>query len=110
MRSEIYLTGRLAGDPEISQTKKGKPWIKLLVETERVSSDGRGGLETVWTILPVSCFSGEAQAAKDLQRGDSVTVACHLSGTSFAPAEGSVKYGVSIIADQIFINSRGGKG
>jgi single-stranded DNA-binding protein len=102
MHSQFYLTGRLADTPEPGTTKKGKLWIKLLLETELVRSDGRGGVQVEAVTLPVSFFSREAETVKNLQRGEELNLGCHLYGTKFETDGGTVKNGVQIIADAVF--------
>jgi single-stranded DNA-binding protein len=103
MHSQIYVAGRLISNPEIGLTKKGKPWVKLLIETELVRADGRSGAYQVeQIILPINCFSQEAEAVKDLCRGDPVVAGCHLYGTRFETQVGEVKHGVQLIADTVY--------
>ena len=101
MTSQLYLSGRLAGNPEIGATKKGRLWVKLLLETELIRADGRaGGFQAESILLPVSFFSLEAEAVRDLKAGDSLVVGCHLYGTRFKNDAGT-KYGVQLIADTV---------
>src|SRR5690348_9701481 len=110
MTSQLYLSGKLQSNPEIATTRKGKPWVKILLETELIRADGRDGLQTETVVLPVHCFSGEAAAVKNLAAGATVTLGAHLYGTKFQADGGPVKHGVQIVADQIFIASGGGRG
>jgi hypothetical protein len=89
------------GNPEIGATKKGRLWVKLLLATELVRSDGRsGGFQAESVLLPVSFFSLEAEAVRDLKAGDPLVVGCHLYGTRFE-SDAGIKHGVSIIADTV---------
>jgi single-stranded DNA-binding protein len=101
MHSQLYLAGRLVAFPETAITKNGKDWIRLLLETQLVREVRAGELQTESVILPISCFSREAQAVKHLQRGDPLTVGCHLYGTKFRTPDGHTKYGLQLVADVI---------
>jgi len=100
MHSQLYLSGRLAVNPEVFATKKNKPWIKLLLETRLVRETSPGQFQSESVILPVSFFSREAEV-KGLRRGDPLTVGVHLYGTRFESDSGT-KYGCQLLADQVF--------
>jgi single-stranded DNA-binding protein len=101
MQSQIYLSGRLVTQPELSQTKKGKLTVRLLFETELVRPTAQGGFQAEAVTLPVSFFSREAEAVKDCQPGEYLVIGAHLYGTRFEAPDGGVKHGVQIVADQI---------
>jgi single-stranded DNA-binding protein len=101
MQAQIYLSGRLVAQPELSHTKKGKLTVKLLFETELVRPTAQGGFQAEAVTLPVSFFSREAEAVKDCQRGDYLVIGAHLYGTRFEAPDGSVKHGVQVVADQL---------
>jgi len=69
MHSQLYLSGRLAINPKLTQTKKGRLWVRLLLETELVRTSGQG-FQSETVVLPISLFSREAEAVKDLRSGD----------------------------------------
>jgi single-stranded DNA-binding protein len=100
MISQLYLTGRLNGEPEIAQTKKGKPYARILVETEQIRS-GPNGSQSETITLPVVLFGRQAEAIRSSRKGDTVTIGCHLNGTRFETHEGTVKHGVQLIADSV---------
>jgi single-stranded DNA-binding protein len=99
--SQLYFAGQLFSKPEISATKNGKLWVKLLLQSELVRSDGRGGYQTERLILPINCFSREAEAVKELRVGAELTLGCHLYGTRYEASDGSVKHGVQLVADAV---------
>ena len=101
MQSQLYLSGRLAADPEFSQTKKGNLIVKLLLETEFVRETTKGNFQSETVILPINFFSREAEAVRNCQRGDALTVGCHLYGTEFRTPEGIAKRSTQIVADQV---------
>jgi|SRR6516225_1680548 single-stranded DNA-binding protein len=107
MISQLYLAGRLAAAPEISQTKKGRLQVRLLLETELVRNNS-DGLKAESVIMPVSFFSREAEAVKDLVRGDSLTLGAHLYETRFEAPDGRVSHGVKIVADDVLGTRKGG--
>jgi single-stranded DNA-binding protein len=99
--SQLYLTGRLAAAPEISQTKKGRLMVRLRLETELVRVTAQGIYQTESVTLPVSFFACEAEEVRRAQPGDYLVIGAHLYGTRFEASDGGVKHGVQIIADQI---------
>jgi single-stranded DNA-binding protein len=101
MHSQLYLSGKLAAFPETGRTKNDKDWIRLLLETQLVREVRAGELQSESVILPISCFSREAQAVKHLQRGDPLVVGGHLYGTRFQTPQGETKYGVQLVCDQV---------
>jgi single-stranded DNA-binding protein len=105
MHSQLYLSGRLLTNPEVGTTKKGHPWVKLLLETELVKGDGRSGLSTETVIVPLSCFGRQAEAVKDLRAGDALSVGCHLYGTKFEGQDG-IKHGIQLVVDAAYIDRK----
>ena len=101
MHSQLYLSGRLAAEPELRRTQKGTLIVKLLLETEFVRETTQGNFQPEGVTLPISFFSREADAVKDCQTGDYLVVGCHLYGTEFKAPDGTVKRGVQITADQV---------
>ena len=86
MHSQIYLTGHLADNPEIGETRKGRLFVKILLEAEVVRETRPGEFQAESCILPVSCFSEPAETVKALRRGDQLTVGAHLYGTELSPS------------------------
>ena len=105
MHSQLYLSGRLAANPEVFATKKNKLWVKLLLETQLVRETSAGQFQSENVTLPVSFFAREAEAVRELVRGDSLTVGAHLYGTRFE-SDSCIKYGCQIVADQVFVSLR----
>jgi single-stranded DNA-binding protein len=104
MHSQLYLSGRLLNNPEINTTKRGHAWVKLLLETELVKSDGRGGLTQETIIVPLSCFGHPASTVKNLKAGDMLTVGCHLYGSRYQ-SEAGIKHGIQLVVDAVYISS-----
>src|SRR5262249_34988274 len=98
------LQGRLAVDPERGTTKKGRLWVKILLETSLVRETQPGQLQTESLTVPVSFFSQPAEQVKELKAGTALTVGCHLYGTRFESDSGT-KHGVQIIADVVYLNA-----
>ncbi len=103
---QIYIQGKLISEPEISRTKKDKLFVRLLVEVELVRQPQPGEFQTETTFIPIACFSGEAETAKGLHRGDTIFCGCHVYGTAYEPPGGSVKRGLQLIADFLVIPER----
>jgi single-stranded DNA-binding protein len=101
MHSQLYLTGKTAASPEVGTTKSGKDWIRLLLEVRQVRETRPDEFQVESVILPISCFSREASAVKNLRPGDPVIIGVHLSGTHYRPPDGQPKYGVQLIADVV---------
>lgn len=98
MHSQLYLTGLLVGEPELSQTKKGHLQVKILLETELVRNSS-GSLQSETVVLPISLFGREAETIKDLRKGDFLAIGAHLYGTRYEAPDGRVSHGVKIVAD-----------
>jgi hypothetical protein len=105
MHSQLYLSGRHLTNPEIGTTKKGHPWIKLLLETELVKGDGHSGLSAETLIVPLSCFGRQAEAVKDLKTGNTLTTDCHLYGTKYEGQDGT-KHGIQLVADAVYLDRK----
>jgi single-stranded DNA-binding protein len=103
MHSQLYLSGRLAGNPELAQTKKGKLFVKLVLETSLIRETRPGETQTESVSLPITLFAGPAEQVKELHKGDPLTLGAHLYGTEFQAGDGVVKRGVQIIADAVFL-------
>jgi len=73
MLSQLYLSGRLAANPELGQTKKGYLQVKILLATELVRKDG-SGFQAENVVLPISFFGREAEAIQSLTQGDFITL------------------------------------
>jgi hypothetical protein len=99
MHSQLYLSGRLAGNPDLSQTRKGKLLVKLVLETSLIRETRPGDVQAESVNLPITLFSLPAEQVKDLQKGDPLTIGAHLYGTEFQTADRAIKRGVQIIAD-----------
>jgi single-stranded DNA-binding protein len=101
----IFLSGRLASDPVFSETAKGKPMAKVLLEVELVREVGRGEFRPETHILPVTIYSWLCDQARALKNGSSVTITAHLNGTQYTPPSGEVKHGIQLIADALLFTS-----
>jgi single-stranded DNA-binding protein len=106
MHSQLYLVGRLADNPEIGETKKGRLFVKILLETESVREIRPGEFQAENYILPISLFSQPAETVKGLRRGDQLTVGAHLNGTEYKPDSGPTKRGVQLVADIVFLAAK----
>jgi single-stranded DNA-binding protein len=98
--SQLYLSGRLADNPELGQTKKGHLQVKILLATELVRKDG-SGLQVENVVIPISLFSREAEAVQSLTQGDFITIGAHLYGTKYEAPDGRVSHGCKVVADQV---------
>jgi single-stranded DNA-binding protein len=94
-----YIEGRISGKPQILQTRSGKPYAKILLEEEVARERQQQG--TPNTLL-ISLFGRAPERAKDLQRGDRLTVACRMQGTRFETESGEIRYGVQLVGEQIY--------
>src|SRR5260221_12004350 len=99
MHSQLYLTGKLASEPETGATRKNnKLWVKLLLETELVRQPRPGEFQIESVLVPLSCFAWPAEVARTLHRGDSVLPGGHLYGTEFKTEDGTIRRGLQLIA------------
>jgi len=106
MIAHLYLTGRLSAEPQIAQTKKGRPFARILLEAEQIRPSPNGAqVETI--MLPVVLFSHQAEAIRSSRKGDALTIAAHFNGTKFETEDGIVKHGVQLIADTVLWEREG---
>jgi single-stranded DNA-binding protein len=101
MTSEIYVNGRLSRNPEVSVTAKGKPFAKLLIETDVVRQVRKGEYQSEQHLIPVTVYSWLVDQIKNLRGGDYLTVCTHASGTAFVTPNGETKYGCQLVATGI---------
>jgi single-stranded DNA-binding protein len=106
MHCQLYLSGRLVDNPEIGETKKGRLWVRLLLDTQLVRETRPGEFQSESCILPISLFSQPAETVKALRRGDQLAIGCHLYGTEFKPDSGPTKRGVQLVADCVFLPAK----
>jgi single-stranded DNA-binding protein len=101
MTNAIILSGKLIGQPKVSETAKGKPITKVLVEVEQMRSVGRGEYRLELHSLPVVGYGWLAEELKTLRPGAAVVLICHLNGTKYEQAGQETKHGLQLIADAI---------
>jgi single-stranded DNA-binding protein len=61
MTSQIYLSGHLASNPELSETKKGKLRVKLILETTLIRETRPGEFQPESVVVPIQLFSEPAE-------------------------------------------------
>jgi single-stranded DNA-binding protein len=101
MTNAIYVRGKLIGNPKISETKKGRPMVKVLVEIEQLRPVGRGEFKMELHQIPILAFSRCAEELRALPPGAEVVVDCHLSGTRYEEPGGEVRHGIQLVADAV---------
>lgn len=102
MIAPIYISGKLASEPEAGETKKGKLLVRFLIRTDQVRLlAGSSQIEEI--TVPVIAFARCAEAVRGLREGDSVTVKCHWNPTRFEMGDGSVKHGLQIVSDNVLL-------
>jgi hypothetical protein len=94
---KISLHGSIHELEEL-QTKKGTLWLKITLEINDAGEK---------TLLPVSCFSGVADQARNLRIGTMVRVACRISGTAYQPPDGSrIKRSIAFTVETLTVVPR----
>ena len=68
MTSQLYISGQLLNDPELSQTKKGKLLVKLVLETQQSREVRPGEIQTESVTLPITLFAHPAEQVKTLHK------------------------------------------
>lgn len=104
---KIELNGYLGNDPK-SITKNGKTFIALRVATtdtypvkdEKTGETKWKEKETIWHDVLVF-RPNAAHFARDLKKGDAVTITGSLSYQNFKDENGNPKRGVNIIANYL---------
>ena len=101
MTSQLYLSGTVASEPLVGETRKGRLMVRVLIKTDLVRETRPAELQSEQLTLPVTFFSTPAEIAKNLRLGDPITIGAHLYGTEFHNSDGAVKHGVQLIADTL---------
>jgi Single-strand binding protein family len=101
MTNQIFLSGKVLGNPEVSLTARGRTMVKILLEIEQMRPVGRGEYKMELHEIPVLSFSWCAEELKNVRTGALVTLLCHLSGTKYTPPGGELRYGVQLIVDSV---------
>ena len=97
----IVIAGRLASDPVLSSSSKGKPIAKILIEAESVRQVKRDEFQNETHLIPVTVYSWLVDDVKNLRQGARLTVCCHVNGTTFTPEDGVTRHGLQLIADSV---------
>jgi single-stranded DNA-binding protein len=97
----IAIAGRLASDPVLSSSSKGKPVARILIEAESVRQVKRDEFKNQVHLIPITIYSWLVDDVKDLRQGTRLTVCCHVNGTTFTPEDGATRYGLQLIADSV---------
>lgn len=105
MIGQIFLTGRLSAEPEISLSKKGKPIARILLDVDQVRPTPAGPQSEQIT-LPVILFSRQAEAIQAFRKGDPLWIAAHLNGTRFEAPDGTTRHGTQLVADSVLTESK----
>jgi Single-strand binding protein family len=102
MTSQVFLSGKLL-TTKMSETAKGKPMLRALIECEQMRPSGRGEYKLEIHTFPVLAFSWVADQLRDLRPGSQLTVVAHLSGTKFEQPGQETRHGCQIVADAISV-------
>jgi single-stranded DNA-binding protein len=97
----IVVAGKLAAEPVLSETKKGKPMAKILIEASTARQVKPGDVQEEKHLIPVVIYSWLVDTVKDLRQGARLCVIGHLNGTVFVPADGVPNHGLQLIADAV---------
>lgn len=85
----------------MSETAKGKPMLRALIECEQWRPSGRSEMKMEIHTFQVLAFSWCAETLRDLRPGTVLTVVAHLSGTRFEQPGQETKFGCQIVCDEI---------
>jgi single-stranded DNA-binding protein len=97
----ITVAGKLAADPVLSETKKGKPMAKILIEATTARQVKPGDIQEEKYIIPITVFSYLVGDIEDLRQGARLLVVGHLNGTVYTPQDGAPSHGLQLIADAV---------
>jgi single-stranded DNA-binding protein len=101
MTSTVVISGKLIGNPKMSETGKGRPMLRALIECEQWRPFSRGEMKMEIHTFQVLAFSWNAETIQNLRPGAALTVICHLSGTGFEEPGKEVKFGIQLIVDEV---------
>jgi single-stranded DNA-binding protein len=97
----ICISGRLVGNPKISETAKGKPMVRVLVEIEEMRPVGRGEYRLELHSIPVVSYGWCAQELATLRPGAAVVLLCHLNGTKYEQPGQETKHGLQLVVNSV---------
>jgi len=116
MTNIVLIVGRLARDPETSQTASGKAITHISVVTDRPARDKDGKTfkdENGFTARDsefhrVTCFGGLARTVGRLcAKGQMLSIKGRIHYTRWEDRDGVTRYGCEILADEIQFLTRG---
>ena len=104
--NQIILVGRLAKDPEITETEEGKKFSSITLAVQRPFKNIDGIYDT--DFITCSLWNAIAENTTEYcKKGDVIGVKGRLQTNSFEDKEGNKKFSMDVIAEKItFLSSR----
>jgi single-strand DNA-binding protein len=98
--NKVFLTGRLAYDPQLTTTASGKPVCGLyVVSSTRAFNTSTREWEDKVSYFDVSLFDGLAKdASQSLHKGVSVMISGHLEWRGWKTNKGEAREDVFVVA------------
>ena len=106
--NRIFLLGYLGADPEMQNSRGGKPYVRLSLATHfnKKLDGGEKKESTTWHRVTVWGKNAE-RCQNHLHKGDPLAVEGYLSKYSYEREDGSNAHAMSIVAREIhFIGSK----
>ena len=100
--NKVELYGRLTRDPKVETTTEGLKYVKFNIAVQRRFKNKEGDRDADF----ISCIAWEKTAenlAKLTHKGDRVATVGHLQSRQYEGQDGTPKYALEIIVDELFI-------
>lgn len=98
--NSVNLTGNLAVDPELKQTKSGKDVCTIRVAVSRIGKNDEGRYES--DFFSVQCWDQTARFVSTyLKKGDKIAVSGEMRERNYTAQDGSKRYTVEVVASRV---------
>ena len=106
-KQKMTVTGNLTEDPVLGGTEKGKPWARA-----RIAVNYGAGESKTTDYFDIRVWASEfspnfpENVTSSFKKGDRVTVSGSIEPTAYQPAEGALRTGITIHADEMSASVR----
>ena len=111
MKNTVTLVGFVGNNPEVRETSASATITGLSLATTRSFKDGEGNLQTETEWHRVTCFNGIGKSVGEhVAKGAMIMVTGRIHYSRWTDAEGQIRYGCEIIAEQVDFLARAKEG
>ncbi|HCB78149.1 MAG: single-stranded DNA-binding protein [Altererythrobacter sp.] len=111
MKNTVTLVGFVGNTPEVRETSGSATITSLSLATTRSFKDSEGNRQTETEWHRVTCFNGIGKSvAEHVAKGAMIMVTGRIHYSRWIDAEGQIRYGCEIIAEQVDFLARAKEG